>query len=124
MTVSLTLFRWVALYSSISCPLKGPISERAHIVIVVPSSRADLSMDAGLLFAVWQPASSAAAHTAAAPAEPRMRPTNSPSVSAAETYEPTSKYFGIELLTFTLAITGVNIRTGGGGSCDRRDDQG
>ena len=42
MTVSLTLFWCVALYSSMSCRLNVAVSERVHMVIVVPSSTGDV----------------------------------------------------------------------------------
>ena len=66
MTVSLTLFRWVALYSSISCLAEGAITDRVHIGDVVPSSRAEVSIDDAGTVAVWHAATTNDAQARAA----------------------------------------------------------
>src|SRR5262245_1732282 len=73
MTLSLTLFSWVALYASTSRRLKVAVSDRVRIVSVVPSSMADISVEGGTWAGRWH-AVIATSTTAAIATRHRPRP--------------------------------------------------
>lgn len=73
MTVSLTLLRWVRLYSSMSARLNAPVSDRVHMVRTVASSTAAVPVGAGPTWARWQADIVSTTARAAAQRHPDLR---------------------------------------------------